>query len=272
MYRGSPIRADGFFLRSQYSLLVQSRASRYKISGPLNEDGFGLGWFNGRATPERFVGSDPAWESRELPLMAGKVESGCWFGHIRAASPGMKTAVVNSHPFARQGILWMHNGLIADFARVRPLMLSEMGKKQRNLIQGTTDSEITFGLFLHLLEHYGPEGALRNLISCVRQWNAELRIENPSYLNFAVTNGDWMFATRCVTDPSKQAVSLFLAQQVNYSENENGVRLTPAGGMNPCVVIASEPLTGDSCWQEVPPQSLLEVTPSLTVRRSPVVD
>ncbi|HEY2932320.1 MAG TPA: class II glutamine amidotransferase [Acidobacteriota bacterium] len=267
-YRGAPVSADGFFLRSRYSLGVQSRASRYKITGPLNEDGFGLGWFNGHAAPERFVGSDAAWLSHELPLMAGRVRSGCWFGHIRAASPGMAVAPANSHPFSRQGILWMHNGLIAEFARMQPLMLREMGAQQRRGIQGTTDSETCFGLFLALLERAGPEAALRDLVSCVRQWHAHLGLEKPSYLNIAVTNGRWMFAARYITDPSKTAVSLFLAENVDYNDNQDGIHLTPRKGNNPCVVVASEPLTDDLCWNEVPPQSLLEVTPELETRRS----
>ncbi|HEV8132945.1 MAG TPA: class II glutamine amidotransferase [Acidobacteriota bacterium] len=269
VYRGDPIAADGLLIRSRYSLKDQSQHSRFKITGPLNKDGYGVGWFANGAPPEVFVGTGPAWESTELERVASQVCSGCWFGHVRSASPGMHVTCENAHPFLRRGILWMHNGLVADFSRMKECMFAQMDAADRRVIRGNTDSEVCFALFFSLLARYEgePVAAMQALFDSIRQWHHELAIEQSSYLNFAATNGDWMVVTRCVTDTSVAPVSLFLAEAVRYQESGGRIQLSKENHGNNCAIVASEPLTEDYCWQEIPSQTLLSIAPSLEIER-----
>lgn len=268
-YRGIPVSADGLLVRSRYSLQVQSRASRFKMTGTLNEDGYGVGWFNDEPAPQTFLGTDPAWKNAELQEVTSRIRSGCWFGHVRAASPGMQASFENAHPFSRRGLLWMHNGLVADFERMRERMLRFMDAAEREAIRGNTDSEACFALFLSLLPRYdgNPVRTMRGLLDTITQWQRDLAVAGSSYLNFAATNGNWMILTRYVTDRDGPSVSLFIAEDISYNETEEGVRLADGGNDRNCVIVASEPLTEDLCWKEIPAQTLLSIEPSLQIER-----
>jgi predicted glutamine amidotransferase len=263
------VAADGLLVRSRYSLRVQSRASRFKITGPFNEDGYGVGWFNDDPAPRTFVGTEPAWDSTELQRVTPAIRSGCWFGHVRAASPGMEASCENAHPFSRRGILWMHNGLVADFWRMRERMLQYMDETEREAIRGNTDSEVCFALFLSLLPRYdgNPVRTMRKLFDLIPQWQHDLAVGGPSYLNFAATNGNWMVLSRYVTERDIPSVSLFIAEDVYYDETGASIHLMNDGDGGTCVIVASEPLTEDTCWKEIPPQTLLSIEPSLEIER-----
>ncbi len=239
------------------------------MTGPLNEDGYGVGWFNNERVPQTFVGTDPAWKSAEWEQVTSHIRSGCWFGHVRAATPGMQASCEDAHPFSRRGILWMHNGLVADFKRMRERMLRHMDEAEREAIRGNTDSEACFALFLSLLPRYNgnPVRTMRALLDLIAQWQRDLAVEGPSYLNFAATNGNWMVLTRYVTDRDVPSVSLFIAEGVSYNEPKGSVRLVDDGNDRSCVIVASEPLTEDPCWKEIPPQTLLRIEPSLEIER-----
>ena len=65
-----------------------------------------------------FHSVEPAWNDRNLQDLAVHLESGLVFAHIRASS-GSPIQQTNCHPFRHGRWLWMHNGLIRDFHRVK---------------------------------------------------------------------------------------------------------------------------------------------------------
>lgn len=57
--------------------------------------------------------------NENLNRLALKIRSPLMFAHVRAAYPGMPVSEQNCHPFMFNNYLWMHNGVIAGFAKVR---------------------------------------------------------------------------------------------------------------------------------------------------------
>ena len=89
----------------------------------------------------------PAWNDRNLRELAAGVSSPLFFAHIRA-STGTAIQETNTHPFRYGRWLWMHNGLIRDFARVKRDLVLAVDDSLYTSIEGTTDSETMFYLAL----------------------------------------------------------------------------------------------------------------------------
>lgn len=118
------------------SIIKQSYDARERLQDPslpqhlgfgnLNGDGFGIGWFNSddrlRAadpSPCLFKSITPAWNNENLARLSAKIVSPVIFAHVRAAYPGMPVSEQNCHPFQFGRYLWMHNGVVGGFHRVR---------------------------------------------------------------------------------------------------------------------------------------------------------
>src|SRR5688572_1150697 len=99
-YIGNEILLADLVINPENSLVRQSYKSRERRE-PLNGDGFGVGWYTPEvsATPCVFKSISPAWSNSNLLSIADHVRSGCFFAHVRAASPGMAVTETNCHPF-----------------------------------------------------------------------------------------------------------------------------------------------------------------------------
>ena len=121
-YSGSPILLEELLYKPKNSLIVQSLHSQLGAE-ETNGDGFGVGWYGAQETPAVFHSIEPAWNDRNLRELSGHLSSGLVFAHIRA-STGSPVQQTNCHPFRHGRWLWMHNGYIDDFNKVkRDLML-----------------------------------------------------------------------------------------------------------------------------------------------------
>jgi predicted glutamine amidotransferase len=67
------------------------------------------------ACPRCTRASHPAWNDRNLRELAAHVRSPLFFAHIRA-STGTAVQETNTHPFRYGRWLFMHNGLVRNFA------------------------------------------------------------------------------------------------------------------------------------------------------------
>src|SRR5271154_4252972 len=91
-------------------------------------------------------------------------------------------------------------------------------------VQGNTDSEWAFAVFLNELANLGcspsqnkPGGfghaklrtAMMNTISQINKWCEEVGEQEPSLLNFAVTDGEAVVASRYVSSSTEEPASLF---------------------------------------------------------------
>src|SRR5438552_2813792 len=134
----------------------------------------------------------PAWNDPNLRSLSHQIRSGLFFAHVRA-STGTATSRANCHPFSHDGWLFMHNGQVGGYDRVR--------RRLENLVpddlfmhrQGTTDSELFFLLlFAHGLEQ-DPVAAL-NRVTQLMLWTArEAEVSEPFRMTAALSgNGGGM--------------------------------------------------------------------------------
>lgn len=91
----------------------------------------------------------PAWNNLNLIRMSEKIRSRLVFAHVRAASPGFPIAETNCHPWCYGKFLWMHNGFITQFPKVKRQLQMSLRDELFHYVQGNTDSEWSFALFLN---------------------------------------------------------------------------------------------------------------------------
>jgi glutamine amidotransferase len=147
-YTGSPILLDELLYEPEHSLIEQSRFARLGAE-TTNGDGYGLGLYEGDGDdPPTVVRSTiPAWSDLNLRELAGHFRSRLFFAHIRA-STGSAVQQTNCHPFRYGRWLWMHNGAITDFARLKRDLVFAVDPELYPAIEGSTDSEVMFFLAL----------------------------------------------------------------------------------------------------------------------------
>ncbi|MDH3350882.1 MAG: class II glutamine amidotransferase [Gammaproteobacteria bacterium] len=243
---------------------------------PLNGDGFGVGWYAHDIDPFPcvFTSTTPAWSNRNLSRLAEKIRSTCVFAHVRAASPDSSVSQVNCHPFQYQQFLWMQNGWIPDFSRVRRRLRDRLSDEFYNMIQGTTDTEHAFALFLHRLgkhiHDYNLEVLCRTLVRTVRdltKLHRDSESPEPAFFNFALTDGHNILATRCVSDATVVPQTLYITTGRRFGSADGAYDMTPADGHVEAAIIASEPLTPDrEDWTPVPVNHMVVISPELHVR------
>src|SRR5688500_19492935 len=145
-YSGSPIRLEELLVKRDRSLIDQSLHSRLGAT-TTNGDGFGVGWYDGGETPRLYRSTHPAWNDRNLRELAAGIRSPLFLAHIRA-STGTAIQETNTHPFRHGRWLFMHNGLVRDFGRLRRELLLAVDPALLPEIEGSTDSELLFHLAL----------------------------------------------------------------------------------------------------------------------------
>jgi glutamine amidotransferase len=262
------------------SLVLQSYHARER-SEPLNGDGFGIGWYapDVTDTPGTLVSLTPAWSNQNLRSVAEHVMTPCFFGHIRAASPGMRVSEANCHPFRYGRYLWMHNGNVGGFSKLRRRLRGSLPDTLCDAIEGTTDTEHAFMLFLTLLAP-GPDTGANEMVSAMtatvarlESLRAEASVDEPSYLNFAVTDGRSLVATRYASDRSREPITLYFPAGTRVVTEGERPRLVCACEAECSVIVASERLSDVAeDWARVAPNHLIQVTSDRAVTTRPLVE
>ena len=141
-YRGEPIFLTDLVCAPSHSLVHQSlHAAEAKTE--TNGDGFGIGWYGERPVPGTYREVRPAWSDENLRSLCDQVRSGLFFAHVRA-STGTATTRANCHPFAHGRHLFMHNGQIGGYARIKRRLEALIPDDLYDTRHGTTDSEAIF--------------------------------------------------------------------------------------------------------------------------------
>jgi predicted glutamine amidotransferase len=248
-YSGTSIRLEELLLKRDRSLIDQSLHSRLGAT-TTNGDGFGVGWYEAGEPPRLYKSTHPAWNDRNLRELAAGVSSPLFFAHIRA-STGTAVQETNAHPFRHGRWLWMHNGLIREFVRVKRTLALAVDESLYPCIEGTTDSELMFYLALSFGLEDDPIEAVERMVGFVERTGREHDVEDPIQMTIATTNGSSIWAFRYSSARSSR--SLFFSTGVEelrrlHPESEELRRVS-----DETRVIVSEPL-GDlsGAWNEVP--------------------
>ncbi|HMM78847.1 MAG TPA: class II glutamine amidotransferase [Pyrinomonadaceae bacterium] len=273
-YTGSEILLADLISRPPNSLIRQSYKAKER-SEPLNGDGFGVGWYSPEISDEPgvFTSITPAWNNRNLLNLAGHIKSPCFFAHIRAASPGTAVSEFNCHPFCRGRYLWMHNGTIEGFSSIKRRLRHSLTDEIYQSIEGTTDSEHAFAVFLNFLgRHTGKLEAVdlaSGLVKTIRQleeWAHEAGIKKPSIYNFAVTDGESLVTVRYVSNPQIEPISLYYSTRGKYRYFGGRFEIVESDSEQSGIIIASERLTDDrTSWTRVAPNHVVIVNSKLDV-------
>ncbi|PWW79526.1 N-terminal nucleophile aminohydrolase [Tuber magnatum] len=302
VYKGTnPILLSDLILNPTHSILTQSYDCRLRLDSlPHNGDGFGVGYYTTptlSTEPCIFTSTTPAWNCVNLSRLAKKTASSLVFAHVRATTSGALSES-NCHPFSYGSLMFMHNGHIANFKKIKRAIVSAIRDEYFLMVEGSTDSEWAFAVFLDTLHSLGhspkspPEvqneragggggfghGVLRQaMLGTIRRLNEfldEAGTGEPSLLNFAATDGHSVVCTRYVCSRTDEAASLYFSSGTRFHEYKEGgfYRMERHDRGQDLVMVASEPLTferGD--WVTVPTNSILTINKQ-TVLIHPIID
>lgn len=230
-YRGEPILMSQLVCAPAHSLVHQSlHACEAKTE--TNGDGFGLGWYGERPEPGQYREIRPAWSDENLRSLCDQVRSGLFFAHVRA-STGTSTTRANCHPFAHGRHLFMHNGQVGGYGRIKRRIEAMIPDELYDRRLGTTDSEAIFLVALANGLAESPIPAMARTLKAVRDLMREAGIAEPLRFTAALTDGESLHAYRWACDG--RPPSLY------YRETDQGL------------VVVSEPIDDRAQgWREVP--------------------
>ena len=248
-YSGQPVLLDELLYKPAHSLIDQSLHSTMGAE-TTNGDGFGIGWYGNGGTPALFHSVEPAWNERNLRELAGHVTAPLLFAHIRA-STGSAVQQTNCHPFRHGHWLWMHNGFLGDFARIKRDLVLEVDPMCYPEIEGSTDTEV----FFHLALTYGleddPPAAVERAVGLIEDVGRNRGVEHPVQMTVATTDGERIWAFRYSSEGRSR--SLFFSTDTRRLQGLYPENSVLAGLSEETRLVVSEPL-GDlaGAWNEVP--------------------
>eukprot|EP00127_Corallochytrium_limacisporum_P004330 Clim_evm13s158 gene=Clim_evmTU13s158 len=156
IYTGKyPTLLGDLLTRPDHSIIKQSFDSKLRLQGSLNGDGFGLGWYDDAVNDEAciFTSVLPAWSNLNLRRLCDKIQSRLFFAHVRAATQGSPSSETNCHPWQSDKYLFMHNGEIANFQKIKRKVQASLREEFYDMIAGSTDSEHAFALHMQEIDN-----------------------------------------------------------------------------------------------------------------------
>jgi predicted glutamine amidotransferase len=249
-YSGSPLSLETILYKPKHSLIDQSLHSDLGAE-PTNGDGFGIGWYTDFArTPGVYRSIEPAWNDRNLRDLSAHIMSPVVFAHIRAAigSPVQET---NCHPFRHGRWLFMHNGFIAEFAKVKRDLVLAIDPSLFPLMEGSADTEVMFHLALTFGLEDDPPAAMEATVGLIEEVGRKHDVEHPIQMTVATTNGESIWAFRYSSERNSR--SLFFTTAVETVRELHPELEILALVDEEARLVVSEPL-GDlaGVWNEVP--------------------
>jgi predicted glutamine amidotransferase len=258
-YFGSPIRLEELVYNPTHSLIEQSRAARL-TTHVTNADGFGLGWYGTTPRPGMYRSVAPAWNDRNLQDLCAQIESPLFLAHIRA-STGTPVQQTNCHPFRHERWLFVHNGSIAGYSRLRRELVLGVDPQLFDAIEGTTDSELMFFLALTFGLGEEPLPALERMAGFVEAVGRRHGVQDALQMTVGASDGERLYAVRYASG-RVLANSLYVSNDARdvrllYPEDERLRHLSDEAR-----AVVSEPLADlPGLWREVPPSSALVLQP-----------
>ena len=259
-YYGDPLPMEILVLQRQHSLIDQSLHSRDSGADPTNGDGFGVGWYSEMGgMPGLYKSILPAWNDRNLRELAHHISSPLFFAHIRA-STGTAVQETNSHPFRHGRWLFMHNGYVREFPKLRRDFMLAVDPALFPNIEGSGDSEVLFHLALTFGLEDDPLTALERMAGFVEEVGERHGVANPLKMTVATSDGERIIAARYSSDG--QPGSLYFSADARALKAQHPDIEEIQGLSDETRAIVSEPL-GDvvGAWDAVPASSIGIVQP-----------
>ncbi len=231
-YLGPPVSLAALLIDPPHGLLYQSWAPRdMRGGGTVNADGFGVGWYTG-AGPVRYRRKHPMWSDAGFADLARVTVTGSALAAVRSATTGMATCEAACAPFAADGWLFSHNGVIAGWPDSVGKLAERLPVVDLLTLDAPTDSALLWALLRRRLrDGADPAAAEAEAVAAVAA------AAPASRLNVLLTDGRRVYAT---------AAGHALA-----------VHHTPGR-----LAVASEPYDDDPGWLAVADRRLVTADPS----------
>ncbi len=237
-YHGQPVFMDEVLALPSLSLVSQAMGAR-EAKTVVNADGFGFGWYGERPTPGVYRSVLPAWSDPNLMSLASQIRSGLFLAHVRSATTG-DVALANCHPFSVGRMVFIHNGQIGGYGRIRRHVDFLIDAAHWTHRHGTTDSEAIFLAALSRGLERDPVTAFATVLADVRRAMIAAAVDAPLRFAAAFSDGERLFAFRWASD--HKAPTLYFRRE-------------PGG-----TIVASEPFDDDrAAWTPVPVNAVLTV-------------
>lgn len=245
-----------------------------------NPDGWGIGFYEG-LSPILRRGLSKAIGDGEFANLARFVRSQTVIAHVRLGTVG-GNGLQNTHPFALGRWVFAHNGTLRDLSAYHDLLMDKIDEQFHPLIEGETDSERCFYLFLTQLglrgvspnDHAPGIVAFDAMAATIAALCAltEAADAPPPLINFLATDGRSMVANRL-------GRGLFFSTQKRYCEKMNECSRWRDGEELPCMhplrahevnhlLIASETISTEDIWEPLAEGDLIGIDANFTFVRS----
>lgn len=285
LYLGRPVVLDNLLFRPDSALVRQSYMP--KMLHLLNLAGFGMrAWDRASHDPD----APFAYASHSLPVfdrnlknLAEKIAATCVLAHVRGVpySTAVEISMQNVHPFQFAGVplVMAHNGDLAQFTRLRPLIARHVKDEFAAQVRGTTDSEWIYALVVSHLPNPRSRPSESELIDAIaaalgviRAARAEAGISESSSVNLFLADGAQLAAVRYCFDfgcfptedpalvrpDSLRYASLWYTLGRDYGPHDGEWKMTGGAEHADALLVASEPLSSDTAaWVEVPEYGVL---------------
>ncbi|KAJ3479609.1 hypothetical protein NLI96_g8943 [Meripilus lineatus] len=270
---------------------------------PINGDGFGVGKFTEYVASAslilkvKLLGSTfrMAWNNVNLVRLAEKIKSPLVFAHVRATTAG-SLSLDNCHPWQFGRIMFMHNGGVAAFPQIKRKLQSYLSDELFNMVSGNTGMAAiplplgSLGLTRHCPVRFrmvlpDPHAAkfttetlrqaMYETIQALNEMTEEVGATEPSLMNFCVTDGESVIATRYINSRQDEAASLWFSSGTTFSEYAEGghYRMAKRDKRENIIMIASEPLTFEKAdWMEIRTNHMAVITPKMNFLQIPIKD
>ncbi|HYL87569.1 MAG TPA: class II glutamine amidotransferase [Burkholderiales bacterium] len=299
LYLGEPVLLDNFLYQPDSALVRQSTMPR--MLNMLNLAGFGMrAWDPSSHQPDRAF----SYYSQQLPVfdrnlknLAEKIRAGCLLAHVRGVAyhTRVEISVQNCHPFHFRDVplVMAHNGDLARFAEMKPLLAPHLKPAIAAQIHGTTDSEWVYALIVSRLPEPARHPSMDELtqaieeaLDIIRASRKKLGIATSSSLNLFIADGTQLAAVRYCFDfgcfatedaarlheANLSYLSLWYTAGRDYGLHDGEWQMTGGSDNATSILVASEPLTRNTAaWVEVPEYSMLHAAirkgrPALMIR------
>jgi glutamine amidotransferase len=235
-YRGETVPMERYVTAPSHSLLAQSLHATESM-GQTNGDGFGLGWYGVHEDPGIYREVRPAWSDENMRHLCRHIRSHMFFAHVRA-STGTPTTRPNCHPFSHGRWMFMHNGQIGDWSRIRRRVEGMIPDSFYASRVGTTDSEAAFLAILGAGGDDDPIAATERTLAKLAKVVEESDTNEPVRFTAALADGRNLYAFRYASDDTANTL---------YYRDDGGN-----------LVVVSEPLDMDrKHWITVPPGHMI---------------
>lgn len=249
IYYGEPVNLNYILFNHNHSIIKQSYKKRYtpflnvpnKRDHEVNVDGFGIGfYYDDSKNPVLYKSVKTPWNDFNIKNISKIIESKLIFSHVRAIKRFSKGLIheFNCHPFNINNFMFMHNGDIKDFSKMKKKIIQKMDNHIFSLLKGNTDSEYTFGLILTFLKDsvIDNKNIKLAIIKTIKFLNSIT--DNVISFNIAITDGIHIIFTRYINNKERPP-SLYY--RIDKDKN---------------ICISSEPIDYEKDWKFVPKNSI----------------